>query len=98
MKFGTNKVKSKHIQQVGTQKLGHGYAQRPYSPGCNTQGASQPIKCVRPMTFSQKIYQANTLNLKAQEIAEQNYEQALTELNSLETIKNLLDKIVELAD
>lgn len=48
------------------------------------------------MTFSQKLYQSNTL--KAQEIADQNYEQALTEANSLETIKKLLDKIVELAD
>lgn len=50
------------------------------------------------MTFSQKLYQANTLNLKAQEIADQNYEQALSEATSLETIKKLLDKIVELAD
>ena len=91
-------MKSNHIQQVGTQKLGNGYAQRPYSSGCHTQEASQPIKCVRPMTFSQKLYQSNTLNLKAQEIADQNYEQALSEATSLETIKKLLDKIVELAD
>lgn len=50
------------------------------------------------MTFSQKLYQSNTLNLKAQEVADQNYEQALTEASSLENLKKLFDKIVELAD
>lgn len=50
------------------------------------------------MTFSQKLYQSDTLNLKAQEIADQNYEQALTEANSLEKVKKMFDKLVELAD
>lgn len=48
---------------------------------------NQQIKSVTPMTFSQKLYQAHSL-----EIAEE-YEQAL-EANSLERIKMLLDKVL----
>lgn len=52
--------------------------------------ASQQIKCVSPTTFSQKLYKHAAL-----EIA-QEYEQALEE-NSLEKIKNLLNKLVALS-
>lgn len=90
-------MKSNYIQQVRIQKLGQDFAQRPYSPICRSQVASQPIRCVRPVTFSQKLYQSNALNLKVQEIADQSYEQALTEANSLEKVKKLLE-IIELAD
>ncbi len=48
----------------------------------------QPIKCVRPMNFPQKLYQFHALR-----IAEE-YEQAL-EANSLEKIKNLIDKVLK---
>lgn len=53
--------------------------------------ANQQIKCVIPMTFSQKFYQSHEL-----EIAEE-FEQALA-ANSIEKIKTLLDKILELDD
>lgn len=49
----------------------------------------QHIKCVSPMTFSQKLYKYNAL-----EVA-QEYEQAIEE-NSLEKVKKLLDKLVRL--
>lgn len=91
-------MKSNHIQQVRTQKLGQGSAQGSYIPICNSQVAGQLIKCVSPITFSQKLYQFNALNLTVQEIANQNYEQALTEANSLEEVKELLQRIIALAD
>ena len=52
--------------------------------------AKQHIRCVSLMTFSQKLYKHNAL-----EIA-QEYEQAIEE-NSLEKIKNLLDRLVALS-
>jgi len=51
--------------------------------------ARQQIKCVSPKTFSQKLYQSNPL-----ELAEE-FERAI-EANSLEEIKNLLEKFLEL--
>jgi predicted PolB exonuclease-like 3'-5' exonuclease len=66
-----------------TQNDSQGSAQLPL--------ANQDIKGISPMTFSQKLYQFHEL-----EIAEE-YEQAI-DANSLERIKNLLDKLVELHD
>lgn len=51
--------------------------------------ANQQIKCVSPVTFSQKLYQSHALEIAAA------YEQAL-EANSLEQIKILLDKVLEM--
>ena len=53
------------------------------------QVSDQQIKCISPMTFSQKLYQSRAI-----EIAEE-FEQAV-EANSLEKIKNLLDKVLEI--
>jgi len=53
--------------------------------------ANQQIKSVSPMTLSQKFYQSHELR-----IAEE-FEQAL-EANSLEKIKELLDKIIKLEE
>ena len=50
---------------------------------------SHKIKSVSPMTYSQKLYQSQT-----EKIAEE-FEEAL-EANSLEKIKRLLDKVLEL--
>ena len=55
----------------------------------NSQDTFKNRKCVSPMTFSQKLYQS-----AAQEIVEE-FEQAI-EANSLERIKNLLDKVLEI--
>jgi len=54
-----------------------------------TPPADDQIKRITPKTFSQKFYQSHEL-----EIAEE-FEQALA-ANSLERIKELLDKILEL--
>lgn len=66
-------------------------------PKDNTQSCVQPsqvnqqIKRVSPMTFSQKFYQSHELEIAAE------FEQAI-DANSLEKIKNLLDKILELGE
>lgn len=52
------------------------------------QAPLEQIKRVSPVTFSQKLYQSHAL-----EIAEE-LEQAIN-ANSLEKIKNLLDKVLE---
>lgn len=74
------KVKASDIEQKVTQGDSHSLAQVPL--------ASEYIRCVSPMTFSQKLYQTDEL-----EIAEE-LEQAL-EANSLEKLKMLLDKVLE---
>jgi hypothetical protein len=74
-------VKSSDIEQLVTQDDSQGSAQLPL--------VNQGIKYISPMTFSQKLSQFHEL-----EIAEE-YEQAI-DANSLERIKNLLDKLVEL--
>jgi hypothetical protein len=61
-------VKSSDIEQVVTQNDSQGSAQLPL--------VNQDIKCISPMTFSQKLYQFHEL-----EIAEE-YEQAI-DANSL---------------
>lgn len=55
----------------------------------NSQMELEYIKCVSPRTFSQKLYQSHAL-----EIAEE-FEQAI-DANSLEEIKKLLDKVLEI--
>ncbi len=55
----------------------------------NASLSSQEIKSVSPMTFSQKFYQSHAL-----EVAEA-FEQAL-EANSLENLKQLFDKVLEI--
>lgn len=92
------------LQQVGTQKLGHSFTQAPYlgaSYGINalysTWVPRQHIKFLSPMTFSQKLYQFQALTPKAEEIVNQNYEQALNEANRLEKVNNLLSEIATLA-
>jgi len=91
-------MKSKDLkrQQVVSQSLSKGDAQLPdVASSCplntraNNQVARQQIKCVSPKTFSQKLYQSNPL-----ELAEE-FERAI-EANSLEEIKNLLEKFLEL--
>lgn len=103
--FNTKYMNSNSIQQVGTQKLGHSVAQVPYlgaSYRINAIYSSQVprhyIKCLKPMTFSQKVYQFQALSSKSEEIADQNYEQALTEANRLEKVNSLLSEIVTLAN
>lgn len=54
-----------------------------------SQMAFEHIKCVSPMTFSRKLHQSH-----AREIAEK-LEQAIN-ANSLEEIKELLDKVIEI--
>ena len=91
-------MKLNQVQQVKTQKLGYGFAQMPYvKASChinaiyNNQVPRHHIKCVTPMTFSQKMYQLH-IGSKPQESADQNYEQALNEVN------NLFEQIVSLAE
>ena len=97
-------MSSNNIQQVGTQKLGYGFAQMSYlgaSCPINTMYSQVPrkhISCLIPMTFSQKMYQFLAVTPKAQEIADNKYEQALTEANNLEKVNNLLSEIVSLAN
>lgn len=50
------------------------------------------------MTFSQNLYQSQTYTLKTQELADQYYEQALTEANYREQVNSLYSEIVSLAD
>ena len=82
-------------KQVENQNDSHAQAQQQEGASCpinakpNSQATFENIKCVRPMTFSQKLYQS-----AAQEIAEE-FEQAI-EANSLEKIKKLLDKVLEI--
>lgn len=57
---------------------------------------TQQIKCITPMTYSQKLYQSEALAQTAQEIIEQYSNQGSTE--SLEKVRNLLEKIFQLAD
>lgn len=54
------------------------------------------IKCVSPMTFSQKMYQAKNTPLNAEEIIAQYYKNPSPE--ALENIKRLLDKIYDLSN
>ncbi|MBV9389864.1 MAG: hypothetical protein JOZ78_25860 [Chroococcidiopsidaceae cyanobacterium CP_BM_ER_R8_30] len=84
-------MKSKHIKrkQIGSQDLSHGKSQRPDITA--RWLAHQPIKCVSPMTFSQKMYQPNLCEIAAES------EQAI-EANSLEEIRKQLDKVLELGD
>ena len=57
---------------------------------------SQHIKCVTPMTYSQKLYQSEAIAQTAKEIIEQYSKHASSE--SLEKVRNLLEKIFQLAD
>ena len=91
-------MRSKDLKprQVVSQSLSQGDAQLPdVAPSCpvnprtNNQVPRQQIKCVSPKTFSQKLYQSNPL-----EIAEE-LERAV-EANSLEELKNVLEKFLEL--
>ncbi len=69
-------------------KLGHD-VKGDAEPKPNVQVTNQQIKCVSPMTFSQKLYQSHPI-----EIAEE-FEQAI-EANSLEKIEDLLNKVLEI--
>ncbi len=93
-------MKPNHIKhkQVVSQDLGYADAQLPDAAAscsinarANNQVAFQQIKCVTPMTFSQKLYQSKLL-----EIAEE-FDHAI-DANSLEEMKNLLDKLVRLGN
>jgi hypothetical protein len=55
----------------------------------NSRMGLKYVKCVSPRTFSQKLYQSYEL-----EIAEE-FERAI-DVNSLEEVKKLLDKVLEL--
>lgn len=106
VEFNTKEeMQSNRIQKVATQKLSHGFPQMPYLGSSyrintisNIQVPRQHIKCIIPMTFSQKLYQPQAFSLKTQEIADQYYEQALTEANYLEKVDDLLSEIAALAD
>lgn len=76
-------MKSSNIEQGVTQDLHHDSVQLPLS--------SQHIKPVDSMTLSQKLYQCKVIEIAAE------YEQA-TEADSLEKMKNLLNKLVGLGD
>ena len=96
---------SKSIQQVGTQKLGYNFTQiSALGPSCliNVTYAGwlprQHVKCISPRTFSQNLYQVQALAPKAEEIADQNYEQALSETDRLKKLNSLLSEIATLAD
>ncbi len=84
-------------QQLGTQDDSNDSnvnSQIPdIAPNCDIifSPNSQNIKCVTPMTFSQKLYQSQAQEI---DVAEE-FEEAL-EANSLEKIKKLLDKVLEL--
>ena len=99
-------MKLNPVQQVGTQKLGYSFAQTAYlgaSYHINSIYSNQPprhhIKCVSPMTFSQKLYQSQASSSESyQQIADRDYEQALTEANLLAKANNLFDQIVSLAE
>ena len=88
------------IQQLGQQLSQPLYLEATYRINAiyNSEVPKQHIKCLSPMTFSQKLYQSQKLTSKAQEIVEQRYEQALTEAKRLEKVNNLLSAIVLLAD
>ncbi len=81
-------------KQAGTQDDSNARSQLPAEATSCPKDASpnnpmgQHIKCVSPMTFSQKLYQSHPL-----EIAEE-FEQAI-DANSLEKIKKILDKVLE---
>ena len=78
-----------NVKQVRTQDDAHARVELPdVKAKSNNQVAFDYIECVSPMTFSQKLYQTQAL-----EIAEE-FEQALG-ANSLEKIKKLLDKVLE---
>ncbi len=98
-------MKSNRIQQVGNQKSSHSFTQMPHLKSSyrintinNIQVPKQHIKCITPMTFSQNLYQSQTYTLKTQELADQYYEQALTEANYREQVNSLYSEIVSLAD
>lgn len=98
-------MSSNTIQQVGTQKSGYSFTQVRYlGPSClinvtyNGWLPRQHVKCLSPRTFSQNLYQVQALNPKTEEIADQNYAQALNEADRLKKIDNLLSEIATLAD
>ncbi len=81
-------------KQVGSQDLTHITREHQGAGSCfinaksNRQVGFEHIKCVSPMTFSQKLYQSHALVI-AEEL-----EQAIEE-NSLERINNLFDWVLE---
>jgi len=79
-------------KQVGTQSERHGYSQFPdlaASYPTKTKFGIQGIRCVSPITFSQRVDE-----LQALKIAEE-FEQAIED-NSLEKIEQLLKKVLEI--
>ena len=81
-----------NFKQVRTQDDASARAELPeLKVSCNNQATVDYIECVSPMTFSQKLYQSQAL-----EIAEE-FEQAL-DANSLEQIKKLLVKLLEIGE
>jgi len=85
-------------KQVGTQDDRHAKASSqlpdvatscPLNATANNQVRFKSIKCVSPMTFSQKLYQSDALD-----IAEE-FEPPIN-ANSLEEIKKLLDNVFEI--
>lgn len=98
-------MSSKTIQQVGTQKSGYSFTPVRYlGPSCliNVTYSGwlprQHVKCLSPKTFSQNLYQVQALTPNAEEIVNQNYEQALTETDRLKKLSSLLSEISTLAD
>lgn len=80
-------------KQLETQSDSHASSNsRDVAASCpiNSSPNSPNIKCVSPMTLSQKMYQSHAI-----EIAEE-FEHAL-ENNSLEKIRKLLDKVLEIS-
>ncbi|MBV8887218.1 MAG: hypothetical protein JO235_24930 [Chroococcidiopsidaceae cyanobacterium CP_BM_RX_35] len=93
-------MKSKHIKRKPTrsQDLSHGVSKQAdvtASGQVNAQAnrwvANQPIKRVSPMTFSQKMYQPSLCEIAAES------QQAL-KANSLEEVRKLLEKVIELGN
>ncbi len=84
-------MKSTRIKQVVTRNLSQISPQQSYKTLLSTQVASQHVKCVNRMTFSQKLYQA-----KETEVAEDNLQ--TLNADSLEKIKKSLSKLVGVSE
>lgn len=81
-------MKSINIGKVVSQDLQHISRFISYEVIPSTDLATQHIKCISPVSSSQKLYKYKEL-----ELAEE-FEQAI-DANSLEQINNLLNKLVE---
>ena len=83
-------MRSTTTKQLVPQGLRYGFYQPTYKSTSSIQD-SQNITCVSPTTFSQQLYKTNELTS-----AEESSRAKVA--NSLERVKNLLSKLVELGE